>query len=177
MIMQGDFAELAADVLDKDEAAEALKHRAKTAKPREKPKPPAEFSSSSKSQASSPITAVPASAASDEQPAEPSTPCLAAVRVVTYRGSWTPATAKEYLPPGASITRDNMVQFRWQVFCPWIEHPPKSTSLRYGRSGNTSMQMASLIPCLKWAWARYIESNPKTECPYDFDAQFNVGLD
>ena len=40
-----------------------------------------------------------------------------------------------------------------------------------------SMQMASLIYCLQWAWARYIESNPDTECPYDFDAQFDVVLD
>ena len=40
-----------------------------------------------------------------------------------------------------------------------------------------SMQMASLIYCLQWAWARYNVSNPDTECPYDFDAQFDVVLD
>ena len=180
VLLKGEFAEIASDVLDKDEHIEVLKHKAKkapggTTKTEIVPRP-VDYGGASSSVGSG-VALVPATAMPPAPPPVPSSDKPSVPKQV-YRGSWTPVEAKAFAPPGASIARDNVRFYRWQVTCTWIKPPEQmSTSLAYGKKGSLRRQLDSLLHCYKWAWARYLKLNPGLACPFDLDALFEVGAD
>jgi len=176
VLLQEGAVALAEDCLDPDEAEEvqntankvkrAVRFKRDTPAADAAPVEAASSSSSGAAASSSGAGPPPLPPRAATPPARPAAPAK-----VKFSGAWTPADAKSLLPPGATIHRDNVRFFRWQVTLDEIPVPPRSTSLVYGREEDPDRMLASLSHCYKWVWKQYLKLHPaKGPCPYDFDA-------
>ena len=168
--------ELVEDVLDREEQEEVNAARRKLLPKIKKPPPeqrapaaPGEAAVAAGSPSSGGVAEVAsagpppavADAAAAEHPLE--------VPKVRFSGSWTPAQASAWAPPGAQMSRDNSRFYRWVIKMPHLPTPPRSTSLVFGKEMDPARQHASLLHCYKWAWAKHCELVPGAACPHDWD--------
>ena len=75
--------------------------------------------------------------------------------------------AREYLPPGASITNDDRRENRWRVRAPYLatDHLGCERSRAWGSGVHTDWE--ALVWCLRLAWSRYCITHGG-EPPWDF---------